>query len=56
MSEMDDRLAGDPVWELFAVPATRPANDSLRVGKLLPWLILANMSALGGSGLRPWLS
>jgi hypothetical protein len=47
MNETDDRLAGDPVWELFAHPAPRPARGTLRTHPYGRWLAVAGLIALG---------
>jgi hypothetical protein len=41
MIEADDRLAGDPVWELFAEPAVGEAPDAGRFPRYRRWLALA---------------
>jgi len=47
MNEMDDRLAGDPVWELFTLPTPRPAQEALRSRHYGRWLVVAGLIALG---------
>ena len=47
MNETDDRLVGDPVWELFAYPAPGPAQPASRIRRYGPWLIVAGLIALG---------
>ena len=47
MNETDDRLAGDPVWELFPHPAPGPAQHALRTRHYGPWLVVAGLIALG---------
>jgi hypothetical protein len=44
MNEMDDRLVGDPVWELFSDPAPRPAQGTRR-SRLFRYLIVAGLIA-----------
>ncbi len=46
MNEMDDRLAGDPVWELFTHPTPGPAQAALRTRLYLRWLIVAGLIAV----------
>jgi hypothetical protein len=46
MSEIDDRLAGDPVWELFSGPAGPSALDSLRGHRFQWWLITGALIAV----------
>jgi hypothetical protein len=41
MIEADDRLAGDPVWELFAEPAVGAAPDAGGLPRYRRWLALA---------------
>lgn len=50
MSETDDRLAGDLVWELFAQPTSSPAKAASRTGRYGPWSVVAALIVLG------WLS
>ncbi len=38
MNEVDDRLAGDPVWELFPYPSPAAANGSRRTDDYRRWL------------------
>lgn len=47
MNEMDDRLAGDAVWELFAQPAPSSALEDGRA--LIPprWVILGSLIGVG---------
>ncbi len=47
MNEMDDRLAGDPVWELFAHPTPRPAQEALQTRDYRRWLVVAGLIAVG---------
>jgi hypothetical protein len=47
MNEMDDRLAGDPVWELFTHPAPRPAQGAFRTDLYWRWLVAAGVIAVG---------
>lgn len=47
MNEVDDRLAGDPVWELFAQPTPRPADEGHRNHSYGRWLVAAGLIALG---------
>ena len=47
MSEVDDRLVGDPVWELFPDPGPRPAQWPPRAGDYRRWLALAGMIVVG---------
>jgi hypothetical protein len=46
MNETDDRLAGDPVWELFApaVPASPRSGDRIR--RYQYWLVVAGLIGL----------
>ncbi len=44
MNEIDDRLAGDPVWELFPYSAAGPVPGSRR-GRYARWLALACLVA-----------
>jgi hypothetical protein len=46
MNEVDDRLAGDPVWELFAAPTTGAARESRRLHRYGRWLVVAGLIAL----------
>ena len=45
MSETDDRLAGDPVWELFPDPATD--HEDRRSRRYMPWLVVAILMGAG---------
>jgi hypothetical protein len=47
MNETDDRLVGDPVWELFAHPTPGPAQPASRIRRYGPWLFVAGLIALG---------
>jgi hypothetical protein len=47
MNEIDDRLAGDLVWELFPARAARPANDS-RLARSARWLACAGVVIASG--------
>ena len=47
MNETDDRLVGDPVWELFTQPTAGPADVALGTGHHGPWLVGAGLIALG---------
>jgi hypothetical protein len=47
MNEMDDRLAGDPVWELFTHPAPGPAQGAFRTDLYRRWLVAAGLIAVG---------
>jgi len=47
MNEMDDRLAGDSVWELFTHPAPGPAQEAPRTRQYRRWLVVAGMIAVG---------
>jgi hypothetical protein len=47
MDEVDDRLAGDPVWELFPRPAPRPAQRFLTARDCRQWLAVACVIAVG---------
>jgi hypothetical protein len=40
MNEADDRLAGDPVWELFPYPAPGPVQGSVLTRDDWRWLVL----------------
>jgi hypothetical protein len=46
MNEIDDRLAGDPVWELFGDPTRGPARGVSRIRVYLPWLVVAGSIAV----------
>jgi hypothetical protein len=46
MIEADDRLAGDPVWELFAHPAVATATEAQGVYRYWHWLTLAAVIAV----------
>ncbi len=43
MNEADDRLAGDPVWELFPYPAHEPGPGVNKSREYLPWLTVAGL-------------
>jgi hypothetical protein len=45
-NEVDDRLAGDPVWELFPDPATGPARGSPGSRDYRRWLAVACLVAV----------
>ena len=47
MNEMDDRLAGDPVWELFPHHTPRPAQKGGRIRHHQRWLVAAGLIAVG---------
>jgi hypothetical protein len=53
MHEMDDRLAGDAVWELFASPAPATVRADLRFRSYRRWLIAAGFVAAGWIVLPP---
>ena len=55
MNETDDRLVGDPVWELFAYPAPGPAQPASRIRRYGPWLIVAGLIGHRGWFLFPTL-
>jgi hypothetical protein len=44
MNELDDRLAGDPTWELFPDTATRQAPGS-RLGRIVWWSVAGSAVA-----------
>ncbi len=46
MNEPDDRLAGEPVWELFGPPTPGPAQDAPRKGPYRRWLAVAGLIAV----------
>jgi hypothetical protein len=46
MNETDDRLVGDPVWELFAQPTAGPTQPASRTHRYAPWLVVAGLIAL----------
>jgi hypothetical protein len=46
MNEVDDRLAGDPVWELFPYPAPGSAQGSLGARDYRRWLAVACLVAV----------
>lgn len=46
MNEIDDRLAGDPVWELFGQPTPGPATGASRTGRFLRWTIVAALAGV----------
>jgi hypothetical protein len=43
MNEVDDRLAGDPVWELFAPPPAQPARPILSVHPSVRWGVIGGL-------------
>jgi hypothetical protein len=45
MNEVDDRLAGDHVWELFPRAAPTPAQGSLDAGACRRWLLIVCLVA-----------
>ncbi len=45
MHETDDRLAGDPVWELFPRPSPGPAHQASRTRRNLAWLAVGGVVA-----------
>jgi hypothetical protein len=47
MNETDDRLVGDPVWELFAHPTPGPAHETSRAHRYGRWLFVAGLIVLG---------
>ncbi len=47
MNETDDRLVGDPVWELFARPTPRPIHEGHRIRHHGRWLAVAGLIAIG---------
>jgi hypothetical protein len=47
MNETDDRLAGDPVWELFPHTTPGPAQETLRTRPYGRWLVVAGLIAAG---------
>ena len=47
MNEVDDRLAGDPVWELFPYPVPGPVQGSVSVRHYRRWLALACLVVVG---------
>jgi hypothetical protein len=47
MSEQDDRLAGDPIWELFAHAAPGPEHGAARHLRHGRWLAVAGLIVLG---------
>jgi hypothetical protein len=47
MNEVDDRLASDPVWELFTHPTPRSAQEALGTRRYGRWLVVAGLVALG---------
>jgi hypothetical protein len=38
MNEVDDRLAGDPVWELFPYPSSGPGRENVLAHRSKHWL------------------
>ncbi len=53
MDEIDDRLAGDPVWELFAQPTGAPSDGVLRSRPYEWWLLAGSLIALGAIKFPP---
>ena len=53
MNEVDDRLAGDPVWELFPYPAPVSAPGLTHVRDYRRWLAVAGLIVAGGLLLPP---
>lgn len=47
MNEMDDRLAGDAVWELFAQPAPSSVQEDGRAPLYTRWIVLASLIGVG---------
>jgi hypothetical protein len=47
MNETDDRLVGDPVWELFTQPTPGATDDALRTHHYGQWLVVAGLIVLG---------
>ncbi len=47
MDDIDDRLAGDPVWELFAQPTAGAGHEADRAWPYANWLVAAGLIALG---------
>jgi hypothetical protein len=47
MHDLDDRLAGDPVWELFTHPTPGPAQPAFRNPHYRRRLIVAGLIAVG---------
>jgi hypothetical protein len=45
MNEFDDRLAGDPVWELFPGTVPTPAQGSLNARACRRWLLVVGLVA-----------
>jgi len=46
MNETDDRLTGDPVWELFAASA-RHSTQGVRRPRIRWWLVVVGLTAVG---------
>ena len=46
MNEVDDRLVGDPVWELFPYSTPGPDQEARRAHKRLRWLAVAGLVAI----------
>jgi hypothetical protein len=46
MNEVDDRLAGDPVWELFPYPVGTPGPQTLIASNYTLWLAVASLIAV----------
>lgn len=53
MNELDDRLVGDPVWELFTLPDAGPAEVAPQSGRHRQWLLAAALIILGWAIFRP---
>lgn len=47
MNEVDDRLAGDAVWELFALPAAGPPDEAVRIRLFPGWTVVASLIGIG---------
>jgi hypothetical protein len=47
MNEVDDRLAGDPVWELFPGTVLTPPRSSLNARNCRLWLAVVSLIAFG---------
>ena len=52
MNEIDDRLEGDLVWELFAYPSPRPAQRGSRFRRYGTYSVVLGLMALSGTNLR----
>ena len=46
MNEVDDCLAGDPVWELFPYPTSGPTQEAVLAKRFERWLALAGLVAM----------